>query len=480
MRVFGLALALLPFLPATASAQLMNTGGGRPSVSRDGRWITYSAARDGRWDVYVIHPDGSGGRQVTNIAEPNFVNLGPPTWVGEQVLVFRRITDTTRLALVNPSSPPTEMPLLLSSAARWLLDALQLRPSPDGKRLVFLHGDRRRPRVAVANMDGTGFHDLTDSTVIGINPDWSPDSKQIAFTVVDSASHGQIAVVDADGTNYRVITRFDPGNGLPQWASWAPDGKRLAIQAGVYNRQKIEESNAHLWLIDVATGQTTKLAPHAGMSLDETPSWFPDGKRIAFQSNRSGVMQVWTMNADGTDPRQVTGRSPDPSRHRPFRLVLIGERIELLAGPRVEKDVASGEVQTAVVHSDLAAAVDEPRVTDELPVGGILTPAPVAVPADAIRHRLDSIAVAQLGRREPQDRALVVGQSNVGITTHGRNPHDVPGGRDSRDAVIDVLLRAREALGRCRPGGQEQGQHRAPHHRGDVTTKANSCSTMTI
>jgi Tol biopolymer transport system component len=36
------------------------------------------------------------------------------------------------------------------------------------------------------------------------------------------------------------------------------------------------------------------------------PARFPDGKRIAYQSNRSGRMEVWVMNADGSDARQLT------------------------------------------------------------------------------------------------------------------------------------------------------------------------------
>jgi TolB protein len=42
--------------------------------------------------------------------------------------------------------------------------------------------------------------------------------------------------------------------------------------------------------------------------LDETPSWFSDGKSVAFQSNRTGRMEIWTINADGSDLRQLTGQ----------------------------------------------------------------------------------------------------------------------------------------------------------------------------
>jgi TolB protein len=54
-------------------------------------------------------------------------------------------------------------------------------------------------------------------------------------------------------------------------------------------------------------GSAVKLAAHEQPFLDETPAWFPDGKRIAFQSDRSGRMAIWTMNADGTGLRQITG-----------------------------------------------------------------------------------------------------------------------------------------------------------------------------
>jgi TolB protein len=63
-------------------------------------------------------------------------------------------------------------------------------------------------------------------------------------------------------------------------------------------------------VVDVATGEARKLAAHTEPYLDEVPSWFPDGSRITFQSNRSGRVDVWVMNADGSGARQLTGTRP--------------------------------------------------------------------------------------------------------------------------------------------------------------------------
>jgi TolB protein len=79
----------------------------------------------------------------------------------------------------------------------------------------------------------------------------------------------------------------------------------LAIQSGKYSRNATENI-AHIWIVEVKSGAVNRLNPHTTPYLDETPSWFPDGKRIAFQSDRSGRMEVWVMNADGTGSKQVT------------------------------------------------------------------------------------------------------------------------------------------------------------------------------
>src|SRR2546425_3784295 len=108
--------------------------------------------------------------------------------------------------------------------------------------------------------------------------------------------------MNADASARRQVTHISAEEGDAQWPVWSPDGRRLAIQVN-----RLQNKSAHIWIVDVATGEAHKLAAHTEAYLDETPSWFPNGKRIAFQSNRTGKMEVWIMNADGLGAKQVTG-----------------------------------------------------------------------------------------------------------------------------------------------------------------------------
>ena len=86
--------------------------------------------------------------------------------------------------------------------------------------------------------------------------------------------------------------------------SWSPDGRFIAFTwnggGGGFN----------IYLTDVSSGQVLRLT-HEGRN--ESPTWSPDSRHIAFQSNRSGRWEIWGMNIDGSEPRQLSrsgGRMP--------------------------------------------------------------------------------------------------------------------------------------------------------------------------
>ena len=82
--------------------------------------------------------------------------------------------------------------------------------------------------------------------------------------------------------------------------SWSPDGSKLAVQSSA------KDKPGHIWTVDISTGAAHKLAAHEELYQDEVPAWFPDGKSIAFQSDRTGQMEIWVMNADGSQAHQLT------------------------------------------------------------------------------------------------------------------------------------------------------------------------------
>jgi Tol biopolymer transport system component len=283
-----------------------NINGGLPSVSPTGRHVAYVRWRDGVQQVMVVPAVGGEPVAVFN----GGVQGGQLGWTadGSEVLIPTFANDTTRLIAVRATG--TGQPRTLST-----LEARDLALSPDGRRLLYVAGRMsamRTPGVIpvmkpmVADLNGANALEVTDrGAMMTFNGTWSSDGRRIAYARVDSTRRMEVWVMNADGGGQRSVARLDSLDGSPQWPSWSADGTRLAVQAGRYDRQDRSQSTAHIWVFDVATGRGTKLAPHERPYLDETPSFFPDG-RIAFQSDRSGRMEIWVMNADGTGAKQVT------------------------------------------------------------------------------------------------------------------------------------------------------------------------------
>ena len=139
------------------------------------------------------------------------------------------------------------------------------------------------------------------------NARWSPDGRSIAYTGPDSdpkVDDLHVYVMNADGSGVRQVTHLPAAQGRAQVPDWSADGRRLALQASFVGG---DHHRGELWVVDVASGDGRKIGAHDAAYVDECPAWFPDGRRLAFQSDRSGRMEVWTVGADGSAPKQLTG-----------------------------------------------------------------------------------------------------------------------------------------------------------------------------
>lgn len=294
-RFVFLAGFALPVALAGQQPQRPIMNGGLPSVSPSGQAIAFLSNRSGTNDIYLTSPDGAHLIRLTN----NAAMESAPFWSAGDRVVFSVWADNAS-TVYAASENAIEPKIIGKSNGRSPII------SPDGKKLIYSAGQFPSLHIEESDLDGSGVRQLSKVPSSQFNAVYSPDQKLIAFARADSTRQLQVFVMNADGTGERQLTRFSADDGSPQWPAWSPDGSRLAIQSGRYNRNAPAENTAHIWIIDVKSGGATKLAAHSRPYLDETPSWFPDGKRIAFQSDRSGRMEIWVMNADGTAPVQIT------------------------------------------------------------------------------------------------------------------------------------------------------------------------------
>jgi len=112
---------------------------------------------------------------------------------------------------------------------------------------------------------------------------------------------GKVAATTGEPGQYRTLTV-------------SPDGKRIAVE-----RADPQTQNRDIWLLDVASGKTTRFTSDPGW--DAFPTWSPDGSRIIFTSNRSGAFDLYqkATNSSGTEElfyksgegKGLTSWSPD-------------------------------------------------------------------------------------------------------------------------------------------------------------------------
>ncbi|WP_396623355.1 hypothetical protein [Luteitalea sp.] len=178
--------------------------------------------------------------------------------------------------------------------------------SPDGTRLAFMTNRDGNMEIYVVNRDGSSLRRVTRHPGNDSTPTWSPAGNQIAFTS-DRSGSPQIYIVDADGIGQpRRIT----SESWADRATWSPAPYNEIAYAGRNG------PGFDIKIFSLEQGQIRTITDSTGSN--ESPSWAPNGRHLAFASTRAGRTQIFTIARDGNDLRQVTksGNNVQPSWSR--------------------------------------------------------------------------------------------------------------------------------------------------------------------
>ena len=141
-------------------------------------------------------------------------------------------------------------------------------------RVVFTEIAPLRSGVFISDADGRNERLLLQEVSLDYNASFSPDGQWIIFTS-ERVGSADIYRVHPDGSE---LERLVDSRAFDDQGALSPDGKALAF---VSTR---EGGIANIWLLEIATGFTTRLTDHSGGNF--RPSWSPDGNWIAFTSDR--------------------------------------------------------------------------------------------------------------------------------------------------------------------------------------------------
>lgn len=191
-----------------------------------------------------------------------------------------------------------------------------------------------------AGGDGSDPRRLTDNPKYDAEPVVSPDGKQIVFGSQREGDF-DIYVMNSDGSNVRRLTAtagydggpwFSPDGSKIVWRAWYPaTEEERARWRDAMERDYIIAVPLDLWVMD-ADGSNKRLLVRNG-ATNWAPSWHPDGKRVIFASNRDDWredlgqfghnFELYIVNLDGTGLERITGNgvfdsfpmfSPDGSK----------------------------------------------------------------------------------------------------------------------------------------------------------------------
>jgi Tol biopolymer transport system component len=180
--------------------------------------------------------------------------------------------------------------------------------SPDSKEIVYsMAGSLWRQKI-----DSADAYQVTDDAGYDYQPDWSPDGKSVVYVSYQKDAM-ELRLLDLKSGKSAQLTNGSAVNVEPRWS---PDGKRIVFVSTEYNKRfhifRADVNAGKLESVVRLTGETKSSLPryyYSAYDMEISPVWTRDGQEILFVSNRGhiyGTGSFWRMKAEpGAEAREI-------------------------------------------------------------------------------------------------------------------------------------------------------------------------------
>jgi Tol biopolymer transport system component/DNA-binding winged helix-turn-helix (wHTH) protein len=319
-----------------------------PSLSPDGREVAFSwNGEDGRFHIYVKLLGEQHPLRLTRDAdEDRFPEWSPD---GKQIAFMRSRTDSAFDIILIPSIGGPERIVHRVQVGQYVASSGRMMAwSPDGRRLCFTSelAPASRNALFLLSLDSGDVRPLFAEPANGSgesSPAFSPDGRWLAFSRFPTPGTSQLffqrltATLQPAGEALMVsntsgiatapvwlsdsehILFLDYGGSRISQARIGGAAKLVNISGNRLSGLTVDGSGTHLIASSASNHLGIETLPLQGLKVagdgrriaystasDAQPRFSPDGRWVAFRSDRSGASEIWLADADGENPRQLT------------------------------------------------------------------------------------------------------------------------------------------------------------------------------
>ncbi|WP_170827463.1 DPP IV N-terminal domain-containing protein [Roseivirga sp. 4D4] len=191
-----------------------------PMYSPAGKEIIFTSGRGGKSDLYIMNLDGSEVRNLTNSS----ASEGAAYWAKDG-FIYYSANETGRYQLMRIKPDGTGKEHLSDGTA----DDLDPELSPDGKQLVYYSYKFGNPEICVMSLDTKEVIRLTNNPLLDIRPSWAPNGESIVFERGNKKDNQQIFIINRDGSGEKQLT-FSGYNYAPVFMNNLGDMSRIKTE----------------------------------------------------------------------------------------------------------------------------------------------------------------------------------------------------------------------------------------------------------